>query len=93
MMEYKRVPTSESVWLAVKSQHANLKVFSSYSAPQGDYFGNPDVCRMLTEYGFENCDYPTIGAETTWDRNSHEPIKRENEQHKYWLCIGIKEIE
>jgi len=92
MSEYKKVPTVYAVWKALKAAHPELKVFSSYSAPDGDQFGNPNVCRMMTEYGFNGTDFPIMGAETTWDRDSENPHKRPNEQHKYWLCVG-KEFE
>ena len=89
MSEYIRIPTSPEVWAVIKVSHPNLKVFSSYSAPDGDSFGNPDECKMMTEYGFEGCDYPIIGAETTWDKKRDKPYERLNEEHIYWLCVVV----
>lgn len=91
MTEYKKIPTTYETWKAINISHPELKVFSSYSAPDGDCFGNPDKCEMMTEYGFDGCDYPIIGARTTWDRDSEKPYKRTNESHSYWLCIGVKQ--
>ncbi len=85
--EYRKIKTSSAVWEAIKATHDNLAVFSSYSAPDGDRFGDPSVCKMMTEYGFENCDFPIMGAETTWEKG--EDYKRVNWQHEYWLCVGI----
>lgn len=89
MTDYKKVPTSAEVWAVIKARHPELKVFSSYSAPHGDRFGDPSECRMMTEYGFESCDYPIIGTETTWDKNYDKPCERLNEKHIYWLCVAV----
>jgi hypothetical protein len=86
-----RVPTSYEVWKAIRYAHPDMKVFGSFSAPDGDYFGNPNKGRMLTSYGFANGDHPVIEAETTWDIDREKPWNRINEQHKYWLCIPKKE--
>ena len=85
------MPTSPEVWAVIKARHPELKVFSSYSAPDGDPYGNPDECKMMTEYGFDGHDYPIIGAETTWDKNHDVPHIRLNEKHNYWLCIAAGE--
>lgn len=89
MSDYKRIPTSAEVWAVIRARHPELKVFSSYSAPDGDQFGNPDECKMMTEYGFEDCDYPIIGAETTWNKSYDKPYERLNEKHIYWLCVAV----
>jgi hypothetical protein len=88
MIEYKKIPTSAEVWAAIKARHPELKVFRSYSAPEGDSFGNPDECKMMTEYGFDGCACPIIGAETTWDK-SHDKPYRLNERCSYWVCVAI----
>ena len=90
-MEYKKIPTTPEVWAVIKARHHNdLMVFSSYSAPDGDQFGNPDEGRMMTEYGFINADLPLMGADTRWDIDREKPHKRLNERHEYWLCVPIK---
>ena len=88
-MEHKRVPTTPEVWAVIKASHPELKVFGSYSAPDGDSYGDPNKCVMMTEYGFDVCDYPIMGAKTTWDKNHEKPHERLNEKHEYWLCVGI----
>jgi len=90
MSDYRKIDTTPEVWAAIRASHPELKVFSTYSAPEGDYFGNSDICKMMTEYGFDGCDQPIIGAETTWDRNPDpKSYKRINEKNTYWLCVGI----
>ena len=86
-MEYKRIPTHYEVWVTIRNAHPELVVHSSYSALEADYFGDPSVCKMMTEYGFKDSDMPIIGAESTWD--SHSGNKRINGKHKYWLCIAV----
>lgn len=88
MNEYMKINTSAEVWAVIRARHPELKVFSSYSAPEGDQYGNPNICMMKTEYGFKDCDYPTVGIETTWDKNK-DSYERVNEKHRYWLCIGV----
>jgi len=87
-MNYKRKPTTYAVWKAIKEAHSeDLIVFSTYSAPDGDMYGDPDQCVMFTEYGFREAEYPFMGAETTWDRPDRFSAERENETHEYWLCL------
>lgn len=64
-----------------------MRVFGSYSAPDGDQFGDPSKGKMFTSYGFEHGDYPVIEAQTTWDIDPETPHKRANERHEYWLCL------
>ena len=89
MSNYKKIPTSPEVWAVIRARHPELKVFSTYSAPDGDSFGNPDECKMMTEYGFEGCDYPIIGYEVTWDKNYDKTYERLNEKRIFWLCIPL----
>ncbi|MFK5950910.1 MAG: hypothetical protein QM500_19330 [Methylococcales bacterium] len=88
-MYYKKIQTSPEVWAMIKARHKDLVVFSSYSAPDGDEFGDSGICKMMTEYGFHDCDMPIIGAETTWKKHPTEEFKRDQEEHKYWICVGI----
>ena len=91
-MKYKKIPTSYEVWLSIKKQHLNqLKLFSSYSAPDGDYFGDIKTGVMMTEYGFDGASCPIMGAETKWDIDREHPYKKVNERHEYWLCVPIEE--
>jgi len=90
-MDHKRVETSAEVWAVIHARHPDLKVFSSYSAPDGDQFGNHDIAVMQTSYGFETADYPIMEAKTTWRVNREKPHERINEKHEYWLYIIEKE--
>lgn len=91
MSDYKRVPTTYEVWRVIKLAHDALVVFGGYSAPDGDYHGDPTKGKMFTSYGFRQGDYPVMEAETTWDISYDEPHKRNNEEHTYWLCLPMKE--
>ena len=92
MSSYKKIPTSAEVWAVIHARHrGELKVFSSYSAPDGDQFGDPSKGKMFTSYGFEHGDYPVIEAQTTWDIDPEAPSKRNNQQHEYWLCLPQRE--
>ena len=86
------IKTTLEVWRSIKSAHGDdLKVFSSYSAPDGDMYFNPNVCVMETEYGLKGADFPIIRAKTTWDRDMSGSFKRENEKHEYWLSINVND--
>ncbi|MCP5004959.1 MAG: hypothetical protein GY941_13645 [Planctomycetes bacterium] len=90
MTDYKKITTSPEVWAVIKARHhKDLGVFGSFSAPDGDHYGNPDEGIMKTEYGFKDADYPLMGAETRWDIDRETPHKRINERHEYWLCLPI----
>lgn len=91
MSDYNRVPTSAEVWEAIRARHPELRVFGSYSAPDGDGFGDPSKGVMFTSYGFDHGDYPVIEARTTWDVDHDAPQKRANERHEYWLCLPKRE--
>lgn len=94
MRDYRIVKTTAEVWNAIRASHREqLKVFSSYSAPDGDYFGNSSQGKMFTAYGFDQGDYPIMQAETTWDIDRQNLCNRINEVHEYWLCLPIKEVD
>ncbi len=89
----KWVETTAQVWLAIKAAHSDqLAVFSSYSNPTGDCPLGGGTPTMETAYGFRDADAPIMRAETTWDKPEDGSYKRENEKHRYWLCI-VKESE
>ena len=85
-MEYKKVKTTYEVWAAIRKAHPDMVVYGSYSAPNGDYYGNPKRGRMFTSYGFKDGDYPVMEAESTWDI-AEDSNERKNEIHEYWLVM------
>ena len=89
------VSTSAEVWAVIRARHfPQLKVFSSFSDPDGTFQGGPgDKGRMETTYGLEGADYPLIGARTTWTIDREKPYRRMNEQHEYFLFIAMKDRE
>ena len=91
MSDYKRVPTSAEVWAVIRARHPEMRVFGSYSAPDGDQFGDPSKGKMFTSYGFEHGDFPVMDVQTTWDIDPNAPHKRPNERHEYWLCLPVRE--
>ena len=93
MTEWKRIPTSAEVWAVIKERHhADLKVYATFSDPDGEYSGWQQG-RMETVYSLTGADYPLMEARTTWDIDQEAKHKRLNEQHEYWLCVPIKEDE
>ncbi len=91
MKEYKTIPTTVVVWYAIHKSHPELKVFESYSATDGDYFGNHSQGKMFTSFGFDSCEYPIISAQKTWDIDSNDPSNRLNEKYQYLLCLPVIE--
>ena len=92
MNDYKRVPTSAEVWAVIRARHPELRVFGSYSAPDGDEFGDTSKGRMFTSYGFTQGDYPVMEAQTTWDIDREDPGSHKNQRCEYWLCLPIREV-
>lgn len=83
----RRVPTTAEVYSSICTKHfSELTVFSSYSAPDGDRFGNPSKAVMMTEWGFNGCPIPLIGHKRTWDIGDDA---RNSEQVEYWLCVAV----
>lgn len=89
MSDYRKVPTTAEVWVAIRSQHPEMRVFGSYSAPCGDEFGDQTEGKIFTSYGFEQGDFPVIETQVTWDIDPESPNKPNNERHEYWLCLPI----
>ena len=90
MSTYRKVPTSVEVWAVIRAKHPELRVFGSYSAPDGDRFGDPSKGVMITSFAFEDSDYPLIEAKTTWDIDPEKLYTRPNERHEYWLCVPVR---
>ena len=87
----RKMRTTYEVWKAIREAHPDLKVFGSYSAPDGDYYGNPDQGVMETSYGFELADVALMEARTKWDIDRDHPSNRLNEEHQYWLLAYRRE--
>ncbi|UOF76766.1 hypothetical protein [Caudoviricetes sp.] len=90
MNDYTRVQTSQEVFAVIRACHPEMLVFGSFSAPEGDPFGDPGKGRMFSSYGFDGGDCPVIEIQTTWDITDTNN-KRQNETHEYWLCIPKRE--
>jgi hypothetical protein len=87
----KRIPTTEEVWIAIRKAHGpELRVFSSFSDPEGMYNGHTRG-EMVTAYGFDCADYPIMEARTTWDIDRSQSYTRVNEKHGHWLIAVTAE--
>lgn len=91
MGEYRTKATSREVWAVIHASHPELKVFGSYSAPDGDDFGDPAKGIMVTSYGFDYADCPIIEAITVWDVDRENPHNHLNKHTEYWLCFPQKD--
>lgn len=89
--DYKRIPTSPEVWAVIKARHPDLRVYASFSDPDGTFNGGSgETGVMETTYGFAEADYPLMEARTTW-RIEPGSFKRHDTEHQYWLCAPIKD--
>ena len=87
-----RIETSAEVWAVIMARHRDdLKVFSSYSNPDGRCELGSGKPEMMTEYGLSGADFPIMRAETTWEKHPEKDYERVNEKHRYWLIIPINE--
>lgn len=89
--DYKKFPTTEKVWDAIRLAHPDMGLFSTFTAMDGSPFVTPGTGAAMTEWGFRDGDFPVIGARTTWDIDWENDTGRSNEKTAYWLCVGIKE--
>ena len=91
---YRNIPTTPAVWIAIRNAHREeMVVFASFSAPRGNYYGNPEQAIMETAWGFPSAMCPTLVAETTWDVDHEAPSNRPNEKTQYWLCAPKEVVE
>ena len=91
--DYKRVPTNVEVFGTLKARHADdMCVYGSYSAPDGDSFGDPSKAVMKTEYAFKDARWPIMGTCTTWDV-ADKSFPRKSERTEYWLCVRTEAHE
>jgi len=68
-----------------------MEVFSSYTAADGDYLGNPSQGRIETAYGFKNTDFPILYARTTYDiyHDENGKLQHGEKKYEYFLCVGV----
>jgi len=86
-----KIPTSREVYAVIHARH-KLKVFSSFSNPNGNQFGGSgEVGEMWTQWGFDNAHWPLLEARTTWTINHEKPHERIDEIHEYWLLMAVPE--
>jgi hypothetical protein len=93
MQDYRTVKTTPEVWAVIHASHrGQLRVFGSFSAPEGNYLtGNMSIGEMFTSYGFKHGDYPIMEARTTWTISRENDSRRKDEKTEYWLCLPVKE--
>ena len=92
MVTYLKVTTSAEVYAVIWAKHGdNMKVFATYSAPDGDPYGNSDKCEMYTEWGFNNSDIPLISCRIQWDKDQESPANRLNVSRTYQIFSAMEE--
>ena len=86
------IPTSAEVIACIRIKHdKDLRVFSSFSDPDGTWQGGPgEKGRMMTEYCFKFQSIPLFKMETTWEIGNPS-WERKNEKTEYWLCVADNE--
>lgn len=88
-LEYRKVPTSAEVYAVIHATHrGDLKVYGTVSEPDGNPWGDPDDCRMVTDWMLTGGEGPFIGAESRWTKGENH--KSDNEQHTYWLWLPVE---
>ncbi len=92
MDDFRLIPTTRNVWIAIWAKHKNeLVLFSSFSNPNGTFHGGAGKRgEMWSTYGISGCDYPLIEIRTTWEIHQDRPHERMYEQEEYYLCLALK---
>ncbi len=87
--DYKLIPTTAEVYMAIFSQHAaDLVPFGTISQPDGNPHGDPEQSRMYTEWGFKNADYPTIALDNTWRHDREHTGVRNDDKRMHYICVA-----
>ena len=87
MNDCKRITTSLEVWAVLMARHGEeLRIYGSYSAPEGEMVGEKLTAVMKTEYAFEDGRWPIMGRRTTWEVGD-TTWPRKSERNEYWLCV------
>jgi hypothetical protein len=83
------ITTSPEVYHVIVARHgAQLKVYETFSDPDGTFNGGPgERGRMVTSWGYDGCDWPMLKTQNTWEIDPEQPYKRVNEERHYWLCL------
>lgn len=91
MSDFVSIPTTHEVWAVIHASHkGRIHVFSSFSDPDGTFHGGDGTHgRMETAYSLGGTDLPIMRARSEWDIGPDGT--KANEQHHYWLCVGIPE--
>jgi hypothetical protein len=85
-IEYTRKTVSAEVVAVLRAHFGpDMKVFSSYSNPDGNDGLSSRPC-METEWGYVHAPIPMCGALTAWEKGE-QPHERVNEETTWWLCI------
>ena len=89
MSEVVRIPTTPEVWAVIHASHrGHLRLYSSFSDPDGTFRGGAGVYGVMeTEYSLDGTDYPILKARTEWNIRGSQRL---NETNKYWLCVAVR---
>ena len=82
----KKIPTTATVFNAIREAHPELVPFGGYTHTHGSP-QNPSLSMVATSYGFPGFCDPIVMVETQWDYNHQDPHSRENLQNFYWLTF------
>lgn len=87
--EIKLIQTTPEIYFAILRAHSGeLVPFGTISQPDGDMYGDHEVARMYTEWGFKTADYPVIAHDESWPIDRDRPGVRVGAETKYYLCVA-----
>ena len=89
---YTLTPTTRAVAAILHAEH-NLRVYGSYSNPDGTCpMGNGDP-EMMTLWSINGTHQPILQTITTWKLDKTQPPNKRvriDEESKYWLCVAME---
>lgn len=83
--EYRLIPTTSAVYIIIRDQHPELKVFSVSTRLRSGY--------AMTEYGFEGVSIPLIRTVMRWDVSDTWDRIIGTTKCEHFLCIPTPEAK
>ncbi len=88
-MTFKKIPTTEEVWKAIRAAHPELVPFGGFSDVDGYYSGLRTEASIETTFGFPEADVTILAIKSSWQKHKLDAVTNGYRNDEYWLCVGM----